>query len=520
MASANQDSPLTSQKITVAGRLMVKVWSGQNIRVNKPASSLAKSHVFVRLSLNPFSFTTSILPQGDLVDWGQTFIMPIVNRFFVLKIEICSFSSEGWLKQHAKEDLIEEFNIPLTDINQYPYTNGPITLYFKMQDPKKKKNSISEEMPAYINVDIIHQADFLCNFLPVPPHFIEADPTPTKATMKQLKIASKRSKRVRILYTRSLKRIYQMFLWIYPKFSAVCMALYIILAIFLPGQYVLPLIMLIFLSFILINNPKLAPYAKKFIDIVFSDKQRICKPPKIQTIKETEFDTKSDVRIFEIEIKEGVMDKWNKFKIDLVELQILLMEISCFLEKMRNLFLWEDPQKSSYFCIGVVMVAFVLYCIPFRALMLLLGVHRFLKGKKFTKRRIENNTKICEEILNSLLSQYLNNYDYYKNFKTVIWPIELVTNMNLQKKIVEGIRSRLSLDVDVKIFEDYTTPEELAEALSSVEIMLKMRDAKGNLIYDPSKFEKKNFIAGFLSNIPSEYFRYYHPRVAGIETCN
>lgn len=67
MASANQDSPLASMKVVVSGRLMVKVWSGQNLLVAKNSTSV-KNHVFVRLSLNPFSFSTSILPQGDLVN--------------------------------------------------------------------------------------------------------------------------------------------------------------------------------------------------------------------------------------------------------------------------------------------------------------------------------------------------------------------------------------------------------------------------------------------------------------------
>lgn len=444
--------------------------------------------------------------------------MPVVNRFFPLKIEVCSFSSEGWIKQHAKEDIIEEFSIPLTDINQYPYTNGPITLYFKKQDQKKKK--LIDDMPAFINVDIIHQCDFWANFLPPPSHFIEDIEIATRASMRELKIASKRIKRVRILYDRFFAKFNQTFLWTYPKFSQVCLLLYCILALFLPGQYVLPLIFFIILLFVLYLNPKFESYWKPFLDYFFNESQRICKPPKVKTIKEDELDKKSELSIFKIDFKEGVIDKWNKFKLDAVELQILLIEISCFGEKIRNLFLWEDPEKSTYFCIGIMFLAFVLYCIPSRFLILIIGLHRFLKGRKFTKKRIDNNQKICEEILNSLLSQHFNLFDFYKNKKNDPWPIDLVTNPNLQKKIIEGIRIRLNLDIDTKAFEQYLTPEELMEALSSIETMLKLRDAKGQLIYDPNKLENKNFIVGFLSNVPSEYFRYYNPRVTDIETCS
>ena len=50
----------------------------------------------------------------------------MLNRYFVLKVAICRFSSDGWIKQHKKEDVLEEFSIPLIDANQAPYTKGPV----------------------------------------------------------------------------------------------------------------------------------------------------------------------------------------------------------------------------------------------------------------------------------------------------------------------------------------------------------------------------------------------------------
>ena len=50
------------------------------------------------------------------------------NRFFMLKVAVCKFSSDGWIKQHRKDDIIEEFSIPLIDVNQFPYIKGPVKL--------------------------------------------------------------------------------------------------------------------------------------------------------------------------------------------------------------------------------------------------------------------------------------------------------------------------------------------------------------------------------------------------------
>jgi hypothetical protein len=48
------------------------------------------------------------------------------NRFFIVKLSICRFSSEGWLKQTRKDDILDEINIPIIDLNQYPYIKGPV----------------------------------------------------------------------------------------------------------------------------------------------------------------------------------------------------------------------------------------------------------------------------------------------------------------------------------------------------------------------------------------------------------
>jgi hypothetical protein len=91
--------------------------------------------------------------------------------------------------------------------------------------------------------------------------------------------------------------------------------------------------------------------------------------------------------------------------------------------------------------------------------------------------------------------------------------MELVENSNLQKKIVDGIRTRLSLNVDISIFKESKSPAELLDYIRSTNVPLKMKGNKGEKIVDKNKKRKTNPLVGFLSNIPSEYYRYQNPRL-------
>lgn len=57
------------------GRLVIRIYSGQNIRLMKPAVSIVKPHVFVKITLDSLEYQTSIMPQEYLVNWNQTFIL-------------------------------------------------------------------------------------------------------------------------------------------------------------------------------------------------------------------------------------------------------------------------------------------------------------------------------------------------------------------------------------------------------------------------------------------------------------
>ena len=423
-------------------------------------------------------------------------------------------TTEGWVKQHAKKEVLEEFKIPLTDLNQDPFDKGTVVLYLSRAKTERKLKS---EDAANLVVTILQQNSFLSNFIPPAMHYIEDTQLPDQASMHDLKISFKRLKRVRILYLKMLATMLQTFFWIYPEFSKIVMILYCFSAVFLPAQYVLPLFFMCVLAFCALMNPKNKKILKNINSKFFSEEKHIVPYPRVLTIKESVHIKKCKITILKEKAQEGVIKRWKKFKEDAVELQNYLTLLACYGEKLRHLFLWENPQKSYYFCIGLLMFIAFLIVIPFRAVLLFGGLYRFYKGYKYTKKRILQNRKLCEEVLSSLFVQYLND-SFLRINSNEFWAKEILESSGIQKRIVEGIRMRLSLDVTLEIFEFCKSPLELCNYLSSAATMLRHKDNKGEHVYDYHADKNNNLLLGFLTNVPSEYYRLEHPRLSSVES--
>lgn len=431
-----------------------------------------------------------------------------------MKISVGYVTSEGWVKQHAKKEVLEEFRVPLTDVNQEPYNMGTIVMYLdKARTEKKLKN----EGVANVVVTIQQQNSFLSNFVPPAMHYIEDTQLPEQASMHDLKIAFKRLKRVRILYLKMLKTIYHTFFWIYPKFSKLVMIIYCVLVLFLPSQCFFPLFFLSILVFLLLMNPKNKKLLKTVKCYFFSETKHVIPYPRVRTIKESLHIKKCNINILKEKAQEGVIKRWKKFKEDAVELQNYLTFLACYGEKIRLLFLWEDPQKSLYFAMGILLFIMFLILIPFRFILFAGGLYKFYKGYKYTKKRILQNRKLCEEVLSNLFSQYFSD-SFVRVQSNEFWKKEILENVAIQKKIAEGIRMRLGLDVDVEMFETCKSPLELCGYLSSAAIMLRHKDNKGEHLYDIHMDRNNNLLLGFLTNVPSEFYRLEHPRLTSVES--
>lgn len=441
------------------------------------------------------------------------------NRFFAVKLGIFRFSSEGLIKQSRKDDILEEISIPIIDLNQYPYIRGPVinnqlTVNLSRQEGSTKKKELELDESACINLDVIHEVGFIGNFIPPPSNYIEDVLKPEKATLDDFKLVSKRLKRIRIVYEEFFGTVGTIFSWKYPVVSRTCLIIYIIVAVFLPAQLALPLIIFLILSFCFVLSPYCKNFRKNFQKKYLGKKEK-GKTIIVKTQKETDFEFKREFQNFNEKDKEGVLDTLKKIRVDIDELQEILMEIVSIAEKLRTLFMWEDPQKSLYFCIGLIIVVYLVYSIPFRLLVLIIGVLKFLDGKKTALKIHKLNQELCAQVLSSIFTIHLS--DYYLQVDTERpWSQDLLKNVSLQKKIIKSINSKLALNIDTDIFQFCDSPKKLFDSLSSIEVLLKLRTQDGH-IAERSKNHSTNPIKGFISNIPSEYYRFVHPRVKNIQ---
>jgi len=142
--------------------------------------------------------------------------------------------------------------------------------------------------------------------------------------------------------------------------------------------------------------------------------------------------------------------------------------------------------------------------------------HRFYKGKMRANRIRRNNRGNALLTLNAIFNlPELRNY-FLKAEDSAPWKAGIFNNSVLQKKIAEGLRQRLSLDIDEKtIFKDCKSPLDLLNLVASCEAKLII--APGTKDVKKKVTGKKSALKGFLLNIPSEYYSYQYPVPAGIK---
>ena len=87
-ATQSIDSSPNFHKGTCMGKVKINIGSLVGVKIAKPAASTIKAHVYVKVSLHPFSYKTFIIPQSTYSVWDESFILPVFNKFFSIKIEV------------------------------------------------------------------------------------------------------------------------------------------------------------------------------------------------------------------------------------------------------------------------------------------------------------------------------------------------------------------------------------------------------------------------------------------------
>lgn len=95
-------------------------WGKIIVRVCMITNFNYMNNIFIKLTLGPWQLCTRRIINEKL-DFNQTFYMPTPSNFCSLKIELLNLQSDGWFKEHFKENLIASYEIRLPDLKKEPF---------------------------------------------------------------------------------------------------------------------------------------------------------------------------------------------------------------------------------------------------------------------------------------------------------------------------------------------------------------------------------------------------------------
>lgn len=101
--------------------------------------------------------------------------------------------------------------------------------------------------------------------------------------------------------------------------------------------------------------------------------------PEIETISQFESKKFKDIDRLFVKLKdnESILTKFRGLKKSIAQVQWIITTICNFLEKTKNLLLWKDPQKTTYFIILMFIIYVFVSRIPIRFFILLGGFFLF-----------------------------------------------------------------------------------------------------------------------------------------------
>lgn len=141
---------------------------------------------------------------------------------------------------------------------------------------------------------------------------------------------------------------------------------------------ILSYFMLTIILLLIFNIPDLTLRKDNFLYkyLVGFDNQNIdFVEPKIQTVSQVESKKFKDIERLcdKLKDKDSILTKYRAMKKSIAKVQIIITTICDFLEKIKNLLLWKDPQRTTYFVILIFIIYVFVSRLPMRFFILLAG---------------------------------------------------------------------------------------------------------------------------------------------------
>ena len=495
-----------------------------------------KGKIKIKISLEPYTFTTKAVISNASFDFNQKFMIPKHNRFKYLKFYIYKTKEGGIINKKDVDKLISVYEIPLPKlINIYHLNKDPIEINLKPTKEKAKKKKLK-----YTNMTLkfkcIDYSSLLAILVKntnkrVSDSYPLYDKDGDSEEPFTITILLKRIKRVLYMF-KDIYSFYQMLKFFkYPVIS-VLFWLVLVLYTFLcdPRFYMTHTVVFIISILFYYSSffqtylyPKLKPF-------LFYIRNKYDNPSKLaatesqknkEEVAQTDYLIKKKGGFFIPSIKEI-----KEYKHTYIDLLFRLTRICAFCEKFKNLFLWTDPLLSFYMMVLLIFFVLVTWKIELRFLVCFSVSKKLFFGIFYYKNKLINNLEIARIVTNNAFEIWKSSKEKEekkekkekKQDKKVIKITKIMEKKTLDdEKLKNILKNKLyehsNIILSDKFFDKMETLGDVIEELGKVQEILKIKRLSPLFPFtknNPKIFQKdvdpEDIFAYFTQNIKSDYY--------------
>lgn len=494
-----------------------------------------EGNVFVNVILPPYHFKSKLALYTNNFPIKQVFLLPIHNRFEILKLEIVTVNHQGLFQKKEVEEKLCEHNILIPDVvNDFFSLNKTFEVEMENMSKNVKISKITMKIRIRNYTSITAAVEKCKN-----KKFLENCSMEKSEDDISINVLFKRLKKIIMLISDLKDQWKILFRFKYPLFSSLMCFSISIYFMFFEIRYFITHI-LFFIAYIIFiyssyYEEYLSPYSEKFI---FSYKNPYYFESNVVTKVDLESDEmKKENYLTQQKEKKGLIQtiidpikNYKEYKSKYIEILFKITQFISSLEKLKNMFVWTDPVLTFYLFLLVICLFFVVYNIEFKYIILFGLWKKFFSGILFYKKKYLNNLEVANIILRHCHIEWCNEtkskikatsgvhpHSSFMHTNSITNETDIDNVIVIDDKFKLLIKELLEKHADICIRMEFMGTVhklgEIKEAISKSRSLLKLKKTSSlikftfnnKLIYR-APVDVENYIYYFAQNIKSDYY--------------
>jgi len=518
-----------------------------------------EGNIIANITLMPYTFKTKQVTGLETFSIKQIFILPIHNRFEIMKIEIFSKVHQGLFQKKEIDEKIGECQILIPDVlNNYFFPDKPVEV--EIHNNNKNIKNVDKIL---ISFKITNYSSSLALATKNRNKNVLEDMTISKSEEEiSIKTFFKRMKKMITLMKEFKNQYKSLFRFKYPVYSLILWIILVLYFLFCDITYIVFHVLLVISYVIFMYSTVFKNYISPFNERYIFKYQN---PYDFESIVMTKIDVeenevKKENYLTEIKAKKNIIrtiiEPIKNFKNYKNTYHQVLLNFTSFvssMEKIKNLFLWTDPLLTFYLLVAILCLITILYSIKFKYIMLFSFSKKFISGIFFYKKKYQNNLEVAKIIMAHCHTEWCstsnkekaknsstpthNQISYssetkIKNENEPIKNIETIMIFDDKYKILikENLEKHSDILIKMEFLKSVKNMGEIIDAISKSKTLLKIK--KDSPLYkktlgNPNIYrlspEVEMIFLYFVQNIKSDYYisrHYYKPNVFSSKSQN